>query len=74
MNENTDKPRGTVYARHIEPPEKAFLVMAERAPSYNVIFRPKRWELWRVMAQTIHGAEQIARYHFYCALNFRCYE
>ncbi len=58
----------TVHATHIEPPQEAFLVRVLRAPSFNVLFRPARWETWHVLAQTADGALRIARYHFYQSL------
>ncbi len=55
---------GTVRAGHIEQPKENFVVAVLRAPSYNVIYRPERWEVWRVQAETPEGATQVAHYHF----------
>ena len=55
----------TVYAQHIEAPKREFLVRVLRAPCFNVLFRPARWETWRVLAETGDGACRIAKYHFY---------
>jgi len=55
----------TIHAQHIEIARQAFLVRVPRAPCFNVIFRPARWETWRVLGETAEGALRIARYHFY---------
>jgi len=60
-------PQGTVYSDHIEEPKAPFFVWVHRPPSFNVLFRPGRWEMWRVLAQTASGAVRIARYHFFSA-------
>ncbi len=55
----------TVHAQHIEAARREFFVRVLRAPCLNVLFRPARWETWRVLAETSAGALRIARYHFY---------
>ena len=55
----------TIHAQHIEPARQEFLVRVLRAPCFNVVFRPARWETWRVLGETAEGALRIARYHFY---------
>lgn len=55
----------TIQCPAIEEPVRAYYVRVLRAPCYNVIFRPERWEVWRVLASTEAGAMRVARYHFY---------
>lgn len=66
-------PQGTVYSRHIEEPKAPFFVWVHRSPGFNVFFRPGRWEMWRVLAQTAEGAVRIARYHFFSASEIQFY-
>lgn len=58
---------GTIYSQHIEEPQSVYVIRVFRAPSWNVLFQPAHWEMWRVLAQTAEGALRIARYHFYQA-------
>ena len=55
----------TIHAQHIEAAQQEFLVRVLRAPCFNVLFKPARWETWRVLAETAEGALRIAKYHFY---------
>jgi len=55
----------TIHAQHIETARREFLVRVLRAPCFNVVFRPARWETWRVLGETAEGALRIARYHFF---------
>lgn len=61
------KVKGTIFGRHIEETKSTFMVRVLRAPSWNVIFRPETWEMWKVLAETSEGAMKIARYHFHRA-------
>ena len=56
---------GTIFNRTIEDNVKIFYVRVQRAPSYNVLFKNDRWELWKVLALTSEGAIKIAQYHFH---------
>jgi len=55
----------TIHAQHIEAAQQEFFVRVLRAPCFNVLFKPARWETWRVLGETAEGALRIARYHFY---------
>jgi hypothetical protein len=55
----------TIYAQHIEAARQEFFVRVRRAPCFNVLFKPARWETWRVLGETAEGALRIAKYHFY---------
>ena len=55
----------TIHAQHIEAAQQEFFVHVLRAPCFNVLFKPARWETWRVLGETAGGALRIARYHFY---------
>jgi hypothetical protein len=61
---------GALCSRHIEEPKAAFRIAVLRAPCHNVIYRPERWEIWRVLAETPEGAMKVARYHFYMSYDF----
>ena len=61
---------GTIHSRHIENPQKEFIIRVLRSASFNVIYKPERYEMWKVLAETIDGAVKIARYHFYLSDNF----
>jgi hypothetical protein len=58
---------GTIHGRHIEEPATPFMVRVLRAPRWNVLFKPARWEMWKVLAQTSEGSIRIAKYHFHRA-------
>lgn len=55
----------TIHAQHIEAAKQEFFIHVLRAPCFNVLFKPARWETWRVLAETAEGALRIAKYHFY---------
>ena len=55
----------TIHAQHIEAAQREFFVRVLRAPCFNVLFKPARWETWRVLGETAEGALRIAKYHFY---------
>jgi hypothetical protein len=55
----------TIHAHHIEAARQEFFVRVRRAPCFNVLFKPARWETWRVLGETAEGALRIAQYHFY---------
>ena len=55
----------TIHAQHIEAARQEFFVRVRRAPCFNVLFKPARWETWRVLGETAEGALRIAKYHFY---------
>lgn len=57
--------KGKIFSRHIEEPLTTFVVRVLRAPSWNVLFRPAAWEMWKVLAETQEGAMKIAKYHFH---------
>jgi len=61
---------GALYSRHIEEPKETFRIAVLRTPCYNVIYRPERWEIRRVLAETPEGALKAARYHFYSSDDF----
>ena len=54
----------TTFARHIEEPKRQFQFRVLRAPVWNVLHRPARWEDWTILAETREGAVRIAQYHF----------
>lgn len=58
---------GTIHSRHIEEPTETFVIRVLRPPCFNVFFKPARWEMWKVLAETEDGAMKIARYHFHNA-------
>lgn len=55
----------TIRASHIEKPEREFSCRVKRASVLNVLFKPERWEVWTVLAETKDGAALVARHHFY---------
>jgi len=55
----------TIHAQHVEAARQEFFVRVRRAPCFNVLFKPARWETWRVLGETAEGALRIAKYHFY---------
>jgi hypothetical protein len=55
----------TIHAQHIEAARQEFFVRVPRTPCFNVLFKPARWETWRVLGETAEGALRIAKYHLY---------
>ena len=64
----------TIHAQHIEAAQQEFFVRVLRAPGFNVLFKPARWETWRVLGETAEGALRIARYHFYRSVQIQLAE
>ena len=55
---------GTIHCRRLEEPDETFMIRVLRPPRFNVFFKPARWEMWKVLAETEDGAMRIARHQF----------
>ncbi len=59
-----------IVGDHIEKPVRRFRVKFWYADRFNQLRHPSQWRIIDVLAETLEGALEIAKYHFFSGDRF----